>query len=257
MNMPAHLQSDPYTFDRVFGCCGFIDRLSVIIENTRGFCQTPRMSKDRPYHHGELQSAPLDLAVVEIERVGYGNLSLREMAAATGVSRGAPYRHFANRRRFLEALISHGLRMINDGLAQAAEPYEAPIEKVRSVFDRYLRFSEEHPQLYQLCFAADIFIDLPASDDYMRDVQNKFNIFSNYISLLVPKHDEHYLEALAISCWSLLHGFAMLSTTRRLQHILHDKKYDTLCRSFVIEKCLSLPNVMPRVRHGTMVIGAD
>ena len=47
-------------------------------------------------------------AAAEIERSGYENLSLRELAASLGVSRAAPYRHFVDRRALLSALAADG-----------------------------------------------------------------------------------------------------------------------------------------------------
>src|ERR1700688_2340883 len=66
-------------------------------------------SLDHPaYHHGDLRAALLRAAAAEIERGGYENLSLRELAESLGVSRAAPYRHFADRRALLAALAAAG-----------------------------------------------------------------------------------------------------------------------------------------------------
>ena len=59
------------------------------------------MSKNVTYHHGDLRAALITAAAAEIERVGYENLSLRELAASLNVSRAAPYRHFVDRRALL------------------------------------------------------------------------------------------------------------------------------------------------------------
>src|SRR5271154_3073563 len=62
------------------------------------------MTRDSAYHHGDLRAALMRAAGGEIERGGYENLSLREVAASLGVSRAAPYRHFVDRRALLAAL---------------------------------------------------------------------------------------------------------------------------------------------------------
>ena len=59
------------------------------------------MKDDSSYHHGDLRAALIKAATAEIEHGGYENLSLRELADSVGVSRGAPYRHFADRRALL------------------------------------------------------------------------------------------------------------------------------------------------------------
>src|SRR5258708_8818227 len=68
-----------------------------------------RDSTDRSsYHHGDLRAALIRAAAAEIERGGYENLSLRELAGTLGVSRAAPYRHFADRRALLAVLAARG-----------------------------------------------------------------------------------------------------------------------------------------------------
>jgi AcrR family transcriptional regulator len=66
------------------------------------------MKNDSSYHHGDLRGALVKAAVTEIERGGYENLSLRELAESLGVSRAAPYRHFADRRALLAAVAADG-----------------------------------------------------------------------------------------------------------------------------------------------------
>ena len=70
------------------------------------------MKANSTYHHGDLRAALLKVAAAEIERVGYESLSLRELAEKLGVSRAAPYRHFADRRALLAAVAAEGF----DGL---------------------------------------------------------------------------------------------------------------------------------------------
>lgn len=54
------------------------------------------MSKDG-YHHGDLRRALIEAALAVVEQAGAEAVSLRELAEQAGVSRAAPYRHFADR----------------------------------------------------------------------------------------------------------------------------------------------------------------
>ncbi len=201
------------------------------------------MTAPRPYHHGSLESAILDVAIVEIERVGYEALSLRELASAVGVSRAAPYRHFPNRLFFLEAVIARGLAMMNGQLDCAAQSYREPVEKVRAVFDRFLQFAHDRPQLYRLCFASDMFIQTEPDETFKTEAYRRFSFFGRFIALLAPDCTPLEIELRTVACWSFLHGFAVLSTTQRIRHVLGGTDHDAECRRLVIEQCLQLPTL--------------
>lgn len=202
-----------------------------------------RKTKPRGYHHGNLESAILDAAAVAIETVGYENLSLRELASSVGVSRAAPYRHFASRLEFLEAIIVRGTKMLNDSLVVAAQRHTKNLNKVRAVFSQYLQFADEHPQLYRLCFASDTFVKTVPDNAFKQEIGKRFGFFSQYVALLVSGLDPKDVEIRAFACWSFLHGFAVLSTTERAIHVLGDSKRLQLARHLVIEQCLQLPSL--------------
>ncbi len=199
------------------------------------------MTTPRPYHHGSLEIAILEIAIVEIERVGYEALSLRELATAVGVSRAAPYRHFPNRLSFLEAVIARGLKIMNLRLGKAARSHREPIPKVRAVFDQFLQFADDHPQLYRLCFAADMFIQSEPDEAFKKEASRRFTFFARYIALLAPDLSTRDIKLRSVACWSFLHGFAVLTTTQRVHHVLGGPAYDAECRRIVVEQCLQLP----------------
>ena len=60
------------------------------------------------YHHHDLRSALEDAALGFIAERQSPDFSLREVAAATGVSHPAVYRHFADKAALLEALAERG-----------------------------------------------------------------------------------------------------------------------------------------------------
>src|SRR3984957_14395117 len=57
-----------------------------------------RAKRKTDYHHGRLRQTLIETAVKAIAQRGVDALSLRELAARAGVSTGAPYHHFPNRR---------------------------------------------------------------------------------------------------------------------------------------------------------------
>ena len=76
------------------------------------------MSKDS-YHHGDLAKALTAAALAVVEQGGPEAVSLRDLAASLGVSRAAPYRHFADRDELLAAVAALGFEDLNIVYEQA------------------------------------------------------------------------------------------------------------------------------------------
>ena len=109
---------------------------------------------DRPYHHGNLRDALLARAEQTLREQGLEGLSLRELARQTGVSHGAPRRHFADRQALLDALAESGFARLGAELRGAAESagegYEA---RLRATATAYVRFAISDAALLELMFA--------------------------------------------------------------------------------------------------------
>ena len=109
---------------------------------------------DRPYHHGNLRDALLAHAEQTLREQGLEGLSLRELARQTGVSHGAPRRHFADRQALLDALAESGFARLGAELRGAAESagegYEA---RLRATATAYVRFAISDAALLELMFA--------------------------------------------------------------------------------------------------------
>src|ERR1700684_2875232 len=76
---------------------------------------------ERPYHHGNLRTALLEQAGRTVRERGVEALSLRELARETGVSHGAPRRHFADRQALLDALADAGFKRLGGELRAAVD----------------------------------------------------------------------------------------------------------------------------------------
>jgi AcrR family transcriptional regulator len=108
----------------------------------------------KPYHHGNLRAALLQRAVETVRERGVGELSLRELARATGVSHGAPRRHFPDRQALLDALALEGwdrlggeLRAALDGAGDGFD------DRVAALARAYVRFATRDAALLELMFA--------------------------------------------------------------------------------------------------------
>jgi AcrR family transcriptional regulator len=120
------------------------------------------------YHHGALRKALINEAFHVLEKGGLEAVSLRGLAASVGVSKTAPYRHFADKRELLMTLAAEGFGVLADTLENALSGASGPLWAVpdgpiglsdgstagiRSLFRAYLEFARTRPALYRLMFS--------------------------------------------------------------------------------------------------------
>ncbi|GAA1869813.1 TetR/AcrR family transcriptional regulator [Pseudonocardia ailaonensis] len=111
------------------------------------------MTPARPYHHGNLRQAVLERATAVVRERGASELSLRELAAAVGVTHAAPRRYFPDRQQLLDALAVEGFALLGARLREAVDASPDPSTRVRSIAGAYLEFAISEANLAELMFA--------------------------------------------------------------------------------------------------------
>jgi len=76
--------------------------------------------------------ALLDAAGALLDTGGPDAVTLREVGARTGVSRSAPYRHFANKETLLTALATNAMNQLGDTLERLAIGDDPPEQSLRA-----------------------------------------------------------------------------------------------------------------------------
>ena len=107
------------------------------------------------YHHGDLANALLDAALALVEHDGAEAVSLRELAQSLGVSRAAPYRHFADRDALLAAVAARGFE---DLIVVSEAALDGPGDgrtRLQAFGRAYFDFAARRPGLYRLMFESD------------------------------------------------------------------------------------------------------
>lgn len=87
-----------------------------------------------------------------LEREGVAAVALRAVGAQAGVSRTAPYRHFADKVALLSALAAADLYRLRDALATAADGIEDTLARLEAMTQAYVAFALVEPQRHRLMF---------------------------------------------------------------------------------------------------------
>jgi AcrR family transcriptional regulator len=201
------------------------------------------MKADSTYHHGDLRAALLKVATAEIERVGYENLSLRELAEKLAVSRAAPYRHFADRRALLAAVAAEGFDELTAIHRKAVA--KTPLARLVAAGRGYLAFAAERPQMFRLMFVSDLLSgnNLPLDPVLIKAAGESYVVFEELVAATLKNPDEGAIKATAIAIMSSTYGFALLRMNDRLKPFM----YGTLTQSELVDAVLSIKvEVRPR-----------
>jgi AcrR family transcriptional regulator len=195
-------------------------------------------SASSTYHHGDLRAALVRAAAAEIERSGYENLSLRELATSLGVSRAAPYRHFVDRRALLAALAADGFDELTAIHRKAIAAERSPQARLAAAGRGYLAFAAERPQLFRLMFTSDLLSAGTAPPDpaLARAASESYDVFEGMVAATLPGADDNAIKAATIACMSTTYGFALLRMAGRLKPFM----YGRLTQSDLVEAVLSM-----------------
>ena len=156
----------------------------------------------RTYHHGDLRSALVDAGLDALKTTDIGELSLRQLARAAGVSATAVYRHFPDKRALLAALADAGIEQL--AKAQQIAAAAAPAEQDFAATGRaYVRFALANPALFRLIFVY-------ACPDGPTVFGNSLaaRMLQDYATALAP--DPAEAQRMIVQAWALVHGLAML-----------------------------------------------
>jgi AcrR family transcriptional regulator len=178
-----------------------------------------------PYHHGDLKNALIRAGAEILAQEGAGSLSLRKVAARAGVSHSAPYAHFTDRETLIAAITTEGFQQLHDRLEATIEVYqENPSELLVEVAYAYTQFAQELPAFYKLMFSG-ILEQEQIFPDFVRISKSSFQLL---VDLVVRCQGAGVLpegpaDLLAVSVWSLAHGFASLLLERQIPHTVLER----------------------------------
>lgn len=161
--------------------------------------------KRSSYHHGDARNALLGAAATLLEEVGAQRLSLRQVASHAGLSRQAPYNHFADKEALLAELVASGFARLQERMV-AVDGYPGGAEALPSAAEAYIGFAQETPALFRLMFSREL-VDLSWFPDAQGVADAAYDSLRTIVAGLAPPAR---VEELALAAWCLVHGYATL-----------------------------------------------
>ena len=181
--------------------------------------------------------ALLDDAATLLDSGGPAAVTLRDVGARAGVSRGAPYRHFEDKQSLLTAVAAEGWERVGDRMhALQDDTALAPVERVRAALGILLTVSRRQPHLYRLMFTA------PAGDPtaVVRAAQRGCAEFGGIVAAVVGDEDAQRISAVLLTG---AHGAAGLEASGLLQTDTWHSTADDLVDTFIAAVVEQSPGV--------------
>jgi AcrR family transcriptional regulator len=172
----------------------------------------------KQYHHGDLKNSLVQAGIEILAEDGVDGLSLRKAAQRAGVSHSAPYAHFADKQDLIAAISTEGFRLLLERLgtlidANAADPSAQLVE----VAWAYVQFAMENRALFKTMFSGI----LEKEEAYPEFVSFSHQSYLKLVELVRGCQQAGLLrpgseERLALSLWSLVHGFVSLLLEKQI-----------------------------------------
>jgi AcrR family transcriptional regulator len=167
------------------------------------------MSTKKPYHKEDLRGDLLKAGRAWVEANGHLGLSMRILAQQVGVSPGAPYHHFPDRRSFLLALALDGFRELLARSDAVGATGDDPAAKLRGLGAVFIRFAEENPHLVDLMYESEL--TSPSLDPELLALQQIGHAaVRSEIAASLPGLDAAATNLRALAFWSAIYGFASM-----------------------------------------------
>lgn len=191
------------------------------------------------YHHGNLRAELIEAGIDILTREGYGNLSLRKVAKACGVSHAAPYNHFKDKDELLAAMHPHIENVLFADLRRAAEGADES-RMLYEIGRTYVYFFMRHPQYFRFMQDQDNAKIVISRLYGVRGDSRAFNVFGEIAGRFLDNlglTGAARADAIA-AMWAYVHGLAGMAT---MQSLVYDGDWGDL-----IEKMLNQTLFSPK-----------
>lgn len=165
------------------------------------------MTVQTSYHHGNARAALIDAGRRLLEVTGATQLSLRAVAEAAGLSRQAPYNHFASKEALLAAIATQGFIELSTAMDEGMARVGNDIDRLTELGVAYISYAQANPALFRLMFQSEL-VDLERFPEACAAGEATHARCLAGVAAVAPQASR---EGLSILAWSVVHGYATLS----------------------------------------------
>ncbi|WP_336084437.1 TetR/AcrR family transcriptional regulator [Nocardia sp. SSK8] len=176
-----------------------------------------------------LRERLIDTGVELLERDGVGQLGLRAIARAAGVSHGAPRRWFPTHAALLAAIAARGFADLIARFARAA-PDADPPARLRAMALVYVDFAVTRPEMFTLMFRHDL---LAGSGENLRGTTQP--LYRRIVELVAAAGAGAQAPRRALALWTNIHGLATVAANHTLEVVAPEEDPRELAARIVDE----------------------
>ena len=165
--------------------------------------------KKKPYHRENLRQELLDAGRAYVEKHGHNGLSIRTLAQVVGVSPGAPYHHFPERRSLLLAIAVEGFTELLADMNAVLHLRRATAEKLLELGRSFVRFSSNNPHLVDLMYESEL--TAPKIDPALKKMQiAAHDALNEVLAGAAGINSKKEIEFRGLAFWSAVYGYASM-----------------------------------------------
>jgi AcrR family transcriptional regulator len=189
----------------------------------------------RPYHREDLRNDLLAAGRAFVREQGHHGLSVRTLAQAVGVSPGAPYHHFKDRRALLLAIALDGYAELAARAAGAVARGGGPRAVLLALCVSFIRFAQANPRLIELMYESEL--TSPRPDPALLEHQHFGRAaLEAQLEAALPHRSAQERTLRLLSLWSTVYGFSAL----RNKHLLETFEPARMTAEQVAETVMTL-----------------
>lgn len=162
----------------------------------------PAVRRTGRYHHGNLREALLVATLALVRERGPAGFTLKDAAAAAGVSAAAPYRHFPDREHLLAAAATGGYAELLRRLSAVDEP--EPAARLARLMTVFVEWALADPATHRILFASGL--DKTAHAELTRLSEAAVALFT--VAALGTVADQVAARRLMVSAFAIAQGHA-------------------------------------------------
>jgi AcrR family transcriptional regulator len=175
------------------------------------------------YQHGNLREALVQAGLKLLSERGVGGLSLRAAAQLAGVSHAAPYRHFRDKEALVAAIAEQGFVLLTETMRVELErcPHEDAPRRLEALGQGYVGFALAHPAYLRVIFGG-VIDKTKMPEGLVAAGARSYELLRGVVAQGLERGELRGGDAdtVSLSCWSMVHGFSMLSIDQALPQLV-------------------------------------